>query len=203
MNIIKRLADLVVDYMGEKIDCDIGNDFKLDADGINNKDWFRTDNSGTPIDRDWLKNNGYISDSTYETIGERRLQTIATDTFANLGPGDTKTSVIYANTILVNEEGTSVYDNHVEIIGINAKTGRTIKNVEDTTRQQVDKTYQPGNYIPTLGSEHQQDDDRVRITVTPPTGTTIYTTIYIISAVVGLIVIVGGIVLIKKKVMKK
>ena len=140
---------------------------------------------------------------TYETIKNRELQTIETNTFADLGPGETKTSTIYASTTLANQEDNSIYDNHVEIIGINSKIARTIKKVEDNTRAQEDKEYQPGNYIPALGSEHQQDDDRVRIIVTPPTGIKTYTAIYIISAVVGLIVIAGGIVLIKKKTMKK
>ena len=216
--IIDKSADLVVDYMSSKIVCDVGDNLKLDVEGVNNKDWFRVDSDGTtPIDRDYLKNNGYISDMTYDTIGNKELQIIATNTFSNVEPaGGTKTSVIYASTTLANQEENALYDNHVEIIGINAKIGRTIKEVNDDTRAQVVKTYKPGNYIPTLASRHtsnnplleeeglhQQDDDRVRITVTPPTGTTMYTTIYIIAAVVGLMIIVGGILLIKKKVIKK
>ena len=86
---------------------------------------------------------------------------------------------------------------------MNSKTGRTIKGVNDDTRAQLDKEYQPGNYIPNLSAVvHQQDDDNVKITITPPTGIKNYTTIYIISAILGLVAIAGGIVLIKRKFMK-
>ncbi|MEI3401277.1 MAG: hypothetical protein V8R51_02540 [Clostridia bacterium] len=67
---------------------------------------------------------------TYETIKNRELQTIETNTFADLGPGETKTSTIYASTTLANQEDNSIYDNHVEIIGINSKIARTIKKVK-------------------------------------------------------------------------
>ena len=69
-----------------------------------------------------------------------------------------------------------------------------------------------GNYIPRIGALHvsdnplleedglhQQDDDRVRIVVTPPTGIATYTIIYIIAAVIGAVVIAGAIVIIKKR----
>ena len=214
LNIITRSAETVVDYLNSRLNCKVGSDYEGDPEGVNNGDWFRQkqeDNETQIINADYLKDNGYISykendtdgDMTYETIKNRELQTIETNTFADLGPGETKTSTIYASTTLANQEDNSIYDNHVEIIGINSKIARTIKKVEDNTRAQEDKEYQPGNYIPALGSEHQQDDDRVRIIVTPPTGIKTYTAIYIISAVVGLIVIAGGIVLIKKKTMKK
>ena len=75
-----------------------------------------------------------------------------------------------------------------KIVGINGKTGRTIKEVGNDNREQVAKTYKPGNYIPRIGALHvsdnplleedglhQQDDDRVRIVVTPPTGIATYT----------------------------
>ena len=201
------LADLVVDYMNSTMVCNVGDDFKEDSEIVNNKDWYRYDN-GTATDAEYLKNNGYISyklsdtdvDKTYETLKNRNMQSIVTNTFAGVKPGETKNSVIYASKVLSNQNDNHLYDNHVEIIALNGKTGRTIKGAEETTRKQIEKEYQPGNYIPNLSAlVHQQDDDNVRVTITPPTGTTNYTTIYIISAVVGLIVISGGIVLIKRK----
>ena len=206
---VMGLADLVVDYMNPSLVCDSGEDFKDTTDGLNNKDWFKVDKD-VEINKDYLKDNGYISyknesdtkDKTYEIIQNRELQCIATNTFANVLPGETKTSVVYASKVLANQEENPIYDNHVEIVALNGKTGRTIKSVNDD-RTQISKEYQPGNYIPTLGSEHEQDDDRVRVIVTQPTGILNYTTIYIITAVVGLIVIAGGIVLIRKKFMNK
>ncbi len=206
------VADLVVDYMSSSMVCNVGDDFKTEnAEGVNNKDWSKFDN-GTAIDAEYLKNNGYISyklndtdeDQTYETINNQNLQCLMTDTFAGVKPGETKTSTIYASKLLANQDENHLYENHVEVIALNGKTGRTIKNVSDDTRAQVAKEYQPGNYIPNLSAiVHQQDDDNVRITITPPTGTTNYTTIYIISAVVGLVVISGVVILIKKRFMNK
>ena len=206
------LADLVVDYMSPSMVCNVGEDFKEEnADGVNNKDWTKYDN-GTATDSEYLKDNGYISykvnesdtDQTYETIKNKNLQSIVTNTFAEVKPGETKTSTLYASKLLSNQNENHLYENHVEVIALNSKTGRTIKNVNDDTREQVSKEYQPGNYIPNLSAiVHQQDDDNVRITITPPTGTTNYTTIYIISAVVGLVVISGVVILIKKRFMNK
>lgn len=204
------LANLVVDYMSESLICNVGDEFKNSNIEANNADWFRSVD-GSAADADYLKNNGYISykladtdeDQTYETIKNNKLQSIVTNTFANVKPGETKTSVLYASKLLANQDENNLFENHVEIIELNSKTGRTIKGVSDDTRAQLDKEYQPGNYIPNLSAVvHQQDDDNVRITITPPTGIKNYTTIYIISAVVGLVVIAGGIVLIRKRFMK-
>lgn len=198
------IADLVVDYMDSTMVCEVGDDFKnANAEGVNNKEWTKYYN-GVASDSEYLKSNGYISDSTYETIKDKDMQSIVTDTFAGVKPGETKTSVIYASKIISNQDDSHVYGNHVEVIGLNSKTGRTIKGVKDSTREQVSKEYQPGNYVPNLSAVvHQQDDDNVRITITPPTGITNYTIIYIITSVIGLIVITGGIILIKKKFINK
>ena len=212
------LADLVVDYMDSLMICNVGENFNAQNVGqVDNREWFRSDNGAT-VDAEYLKNNGYISykldgetdDKTYETINKNNLQSIATRTFENVLPGETKTSEIYASKILANQDNSNSYVNHVEIIALNGKTARTIKEVVDNNksntqvqessyrRTQIGKSYKPGDYIPTLSSNHEQDDDRVNITITPPTGTTNYTTIYIISTMVGLIVITGAVILIKK-----
>ena len=202
LNIINRSAELVVDYMSENLVCDMEN--------AENKEWFKfIDGGTTPIDKDYLKDNGYISadvdseEATYKTIGNQKLQILATKTFAEVKPGDSKTTSMYASTVLANKEEDTIYNNHVEIIELNGKIARTIKEVSNDSREQVAKAYKTGNYIPKLGSTHEQDDDRVRIVVTPPTGIEEYTTIYIISAVVGLMVLTGGIILIKRKFIKK
>ena len=201
------VADLVVDYMSSSMVCQVGDDFNLETDGVNNKDWFKSDN-GTATDAEYLKNNGYISakvndtdaDQVYETIKNKKLQSIVTNTFAQVKPGETKNSVVYASCVLANKDEDNTYENHEEIKALNGKTGRTIKGVSDDTREQINKEYQPGNYVPNLSAIlHQQDDDNIKVTITPPTGIKNYTTIYIIATVVGLIVIAGGIVLIKRK----
>ena len=211
------LADIVVDYMSSAMQCNVGSQFTESeaaiAGDVNNADWFKYVNGNVATDAEFLKNNGYVSyklsdeeeDQAYETIVNKNLQSMVTNTFAGLKPGETKSSVIYASKILANSDN-NAFDNHVEVIQRNAKTGRTIKGVEDNTRKQLeDEMYQPGNYQPSLqstGYKHEQDDDTVNVTITPPTGIKNYTTIYIISATVGLVVIAGVIVLIKKRFMK-
>ena len=211
------LADIVVDYMSSAMQCNVGSQFTESeaaiAGDVNNADWFKYVNGNVATDAEFLKNNGFVSyklsdeeeDQAYETIVNKNLQSMVTNTFAGLKPGETKSSVIYASKILANSDN-NAFDNHVEVIQRNAKTGRTIKGVEDNTRKQLeDEMYQPGNYQPSLqstGYKHEQDDDTVNVTITPPTGIKNYTTIYIISATVGLVVIAGVIVLIKKRFMK-
>lgn len=205
LDIVNGSADFVVDYMSEKMVCNVEND---------NKEWFKFDgDETTPIDKDYLKENGYISEKTYNEIKEQNLQIIATNIFSDVKPaGGTKTSVMYASTILANQEDNAIYDNHVEIVGINGKVARTIKEVSENSREQVVKTYKTGNYIPKLASLHvsddptleeqglhQQDDDRVRIVVTPPTGISTYIATYMIATVLGIISIAVVIVLIKRR----
>ena len=208
------VADLVVDYINSSMVCDVGDDFDTEnADGIDNKEWTKYDN-GVSTDAEYLKNNGYISvkkeykdvDQTYETIKNENLQCILTRTFANVKPGDTKTSVLYASQVLSNKDEEYNYENHVEIIELNSKTGRTIKNVENNTRKQVAKSYEPGDYIPNLSkasAEHEQDDDNVRVIITPPTGIKNYFTIYEIIAVIGLSSVSVIIIFIKKRLKNK
>ena len=211
------LADIVVDYMSSAMQCNVGSQFteseEAIAGAVNNADWFKYVNKNVATDAEFLKDNGYVSYKlsdadayqAYETIKNNNLQCMVTNTFAGLRPGETKSSVIYASKILANSDN-NAFDNHVEVIQRNAKTGRTIKGVEDNTRRQLEnEMYQPGNYQPSLqstGYKHEQDDDTVNVTITPPTGVKNYTTIYIISATVGLVVIAGVIVLIKKRFMK-
>lgn len=103
---------------------------------------------------------------------------------------------------LLSNQAENVYDNGIEIIKIDGKTARTIQ--ESQSGKQIEKEYKPGNYIPNaLSDELEQDDDRVKFIITPPTGININIIIYIMTALVGLVVIVVGIVFIKKKVLTK
>ena len=164
-----------------------------------------------------LANEGLISTPTKEqvaAIGTAKYQAYQT-TIYNLARGTTATPQ-YANAskILANTDE-NVYENHMEILKIDAKTARTIKETDDSGIPVI-KEYKMGNYVPSFEKEvvnndisreevglHEQDDDRVRIVITPPTGATNYIMTYIIASLVGLIVIVTGVVFIKKKVLTK
>ena len=202
LNIIKQSVNLVADYMSSKLVCEVGNEATVKEDN-NNNEWYKYQNSDgtTLITATTLKDNGYVSEDVEKTVAEREQQLFVTNTFANVEPnGGTKTSIIYARRELANQEENYTFDNHTEILELDGKIARTIK--ESNKGTQVDKEYQPGNYIPTLSSEHQQDDDRVRIVITPPTGTTAYMTSYIITGLVGAVVILIGAWFIRKDIKK-
>ena len=73
--------------------------------------------------------------------------------------------------------------------------------VPGLTKRTTNKSYVPVNSE--KAGLHEQDDDRVRVVITPPTGTTTYTTPYIVAGLIGLIAVGGGIIFIKKKVLTK
>src|SRR5699024_4754566 len=90
------------------------------------------------------------------------------------------------------------YTNDVEIleyIGYSQnkdKTENSYNRVKDTT---------PGNLIPERAKE--DDEDSVRTTITPPTGVIISKTLYITTAGLGLIVLVVGVLFIKRRILNK
>ena len=96
---------------------------------------------------------------------------------------------------LLTSEDENVFDNHVEIISIDGKTGRT-KIGDDS------KKYTPGNYVPAT-DYNEYDDDEVEIIITPPTGLVTNIITYSIIILIGLIILFIGIKIIKKKVLIK
>ena len=234
LELISPTIEIVADYMDSGTICDVGdkaNQSSIDQ-GTSNNEWYRydsgaelidPDNTGEPITADRLKEKGYISEKTYNALKDGEYQIIVTDTFNELkAGGNSKTTTLYTSKLLASQEESNTFENHIEVLQLNSRIARTIQGVEDvwqinTIRKQIEKSYKPGNYIPSLTQRtindddasleipglHQPDDDRVRVTITPPTGISNYITIYIITAVIGLIVIVGGIIFIKKKVINK
>lgn len=259
--VMRKTIELVADYMSAELDCKVGADSQpiLGEKAYDNDKWYKYD-AGTdntivptsetlePISIDRLKAKGYISDKVAKALKDGKYQVLVTDTFKDIGPGETKSSTLYASRLLANkdEEGSSdySYDNHVEVIQINSKLSRTIDSVDNKTREQIIKQYMPGNYIPAQSRQypeytgvmytvttkvdgtavedkqyqvvdgrkddkaglHYQDDDRVRIIITPPTGTKTQeyvTPKYWIVAAIGLVIITAGIIFIKKITKKK
>jgi len=139
----------------------------------------------------------------------------ATEQFSELAPGE-ESEVHYATArkLLANSEEL-VYENHLEILKIDAKSARTIKG-KDENNIPVLKEYKPGNYVPSrmeryiddnINSDepgrHEQDDDNYNVIITTPTGETNYIITYVLTGLVGLIVMVAGVIVIKKKVLIK
>ena len=92
---------------------------------------------------------------------------------------------IYGSRLLSSTEKGIGANNNVEVV-------ETRRKVKDVT---------PGNYNPETGEVNEKDNDKTRVSVTPPTGA-FDNTIVIISIVgISLIVLAGGIYFIRKKVL--
>ena len=111
--------------------------------------------------------------------------------------GETK-AIKYDVSKVLSAEDDMKYTNDVEIleyIGYTQnkdKTENSYNRVNDTT---------PGNLIPEHAKE--TDEDSVRTTITPPTGVLISSIIYISTIGTGLIILVVGVIFIKKRVLNK
>lgn len=140
---------------------------------------------------DETKGIALIDEEVYNELKSGNYHILATNEFEDVGIGDSKEVKLYTTKYLA-VSNNIVEDNHVEILELIGK--RTIK---DST---------PGNHIP-VGSENINDDweldeDKVRLTITPPTGTTVNYVLYIIATAVTLTILVFGITIIKKKIVK-
>ncbi|MBQ2835818.1 MAG: Cna B-type domain-containing protein [Clostridia bacterium] len=189
---VNTSINYVVDYL----------DSQLTYTWENSNDWIQKS-------ADELLAEGLISEATHNAIKEKEYATYITTKFSNLKPGESITDHVSAKKLLANQDE-NIYDNHAEILQIDAKTARTIKQTGTA------KEYKMGNYVPSLAARvinkdvnaekaglHEQDDDRLKIVITPPTGTANYITTYVITGLVGLIVIGAVIIFIKKKVLTK
>ena len=80
------------------------------------------------------------------------------------------------------------YENDIEIIQLRGR--KTVDSI-------------PGNYDPTTNTPNEPDDDVVEVTITGPTGENRQYIIYGIIGISTLVIIGVGIVIIKKRVLKK
>jgi len=151
-----------------------------------------------------------ISQATYDAVKENGYTTFITEKFNDLAPGQkTRSDYLIVKKTLSNQDE-NIYDGHAEILKIDTKTAKTIK------KSGVTKEYKMGNYVPSLktrntnanintekAGRHEQDDDRVKIVITPPTGATTYIITYATAGLVGSIVIAIVVIFIKKKVYRR
>lgn len=202
--LIKQSAELVADYLDSEVVFSQENGDNPDWQIINANELY-VDSSG---------NEKYlISEGTYKALTEQSYSVLTTESFKEVGIGESKSIPLHISKVLAIQGDSYVYENHVEVLQINGKIARTIDSVKDDSREQVTKTYKTGNYIPSLASRklntdinkeqqglHEQDDAMIVVRITPPTGI-LTTIIYIVIAVIGLAVLVTGIIFIKKKVL--
>ena len=100
------------------------------------------------------------------------------------------TAVLDSQRLLSNNDETFV-ENNAEIIKVKRNNGGSVLI---TT---------PGNYVPSDSSTSEEDDSvSPSVTIVPPTGTTTNTISYVIVVISSLAIVVAGIILIKRFVLK-
>ena len=152
-----------------------------------------------------------VNSETLEALDAGEYTAYATTQFSELAPGETSSTEYATARKLLTNSDENVYENHIEILEIDAKSARTMTGkTEDGTP--IVKTYKPGNYVPStaarfiddnvnsnVAGRHEQDDDMAKIIITPPTGLTSDIILYIVTAMIQLMIVLVGIVYIKKK----
>lgn len=217
LELVQKSVELVVDYVDPELVVEV-IDEESEEKYLRNENW-------KIIDAETLYEDGLISENTRNTLKEKEYIVLMNSVFGskNIPTGASHTEQLYASKLLANKEEELSFENHAEIVQINGKVARTIDSIDKTDRKQITKTYKPGDYVPSVEREynssenkniiigvahereglHEQDDDMVRITITPPTGIESNIIIYIITAAVALTIIAVGIYIIKKKVLLK
>ena len=205
-DLIKQSVEYIADYVDPELICEAG-------EGTQNANWVQ-------IKAEKLYNEGNISElvlkgdeDKYRVKGLEKdnYTVLVTNAFNNLSAGESHSETLYASKLLATQAKDHVYENHTEIIQLNGKIARTIDSTNKGT--QVAKKYIPGDYMPSLKVRaeqeteltrlHEQDDDAITVTITPPTGLENNTIIYISAGVVALIILAGGVFLIKRKAVNK
>ena len=179
---LKRVIKKVVDYMDDNLVYDENNNSvagwnKVTADQLSA--WQEGDIT-----------KKLVSDEVKADINKGYTISI-TDQFARneLKAGEATSIKIYGSKLLASNENGIGASNHVEIV--------------ETARKIYGAT--PGNYDPktaTPNKPYESDDDMTRVNITPPTGLTDNRTFIISLAAIVLVVVVGEIYFIKKKVLK-
>ena len=187
----------VVDYMESDLiyDDSANNDLgwkKVTAEDL--LDWKENEQSTEPgkqlIAKDGDQINGK-SYNVYDGIKDGKYTIAVTEEFNKSGikVGETASVKLYGSRLLsTNENGFSA-KNHTEVI--------------ETVGVRTPENSIPGNYNPSYNGDdqHEPDDDKTTVLVTPPTGLA-ENKVFIISMItVSLIILAGGVYLIKKKVL--
>ena len=138
-----------------------------------------------------------------KTLRDGKYTIYTTNTFNNPNEeivtiGQTKSIAYKVSRLLAVNTDTMKYTNDVEILQYSGysqnkdRTENTYNRVKDTT---------PGNLVP--GGAKEDDEDSVRTTITPPTGTIISKWLYVLTATAGLILIGATVIFIRKRILLK
>ena len=141
-----------------------------------------------------------LADKIYEEVkGLQNVVHLANPIFENIEPGQkaVDTSLVVSKVLSTSTDDLT-YENDIEIVKLKGRSAH------DSI---------PGNYNPTTNESYdpstdtyrgdELDDDEVEVTITPPTGESRAYWIYVIIGVSILMIVGAGVVIIKKKVLRK
>ena len=136
-----------------------------------------------------------------KTLRDGKYTIYTTNTFYNPNEelvtiGKTKSISYKVSRLLAVNTDTMKYTNDIEILqysGYSQNKNRT----ENTYHRTSDTT--PGNLVP--GGAMEDDEDSVRTTITPPTGTIISRWLYVLTTTAGLILIGATVIFIRKRIL--
>ena len=205
-----KLTPAIADYVDEKLSVtyDIGKDgseFKYyDTENDANDIWQLLQTSGK---KDNKLAGINISDSVFGHI-KNRSNIVVNKTADEILPKVTKDTVNYKNYYLlakkkltsISTNSDNTFENYVELIEVSNSVGR-FYGVQDGNNWKYET---PGNFDVTNRANLEESDTNSntnpsKVTIMPPTGDNkIY---YYIIGISSLVILVGGIIIIKKKVL--
>ena len=165
----------------------LGNELTVDEDTMAGENW----EAKTIEDIANL-----LSEDSKKAIKDGKYTIYTTGTFADpdtniVTIGSSKSIKYKVSKLLSTTADTMRYTNDVEILQYLGYSQNNSQNKNTT----------PGNLIP--GKPQEDDEDFVRTTITPPTGTIISRWLYVTTAVAGLILVGATIIFIKKRILVK
>ena len=138
-----------------------------------------------------------------KTLRDGKYTIYTTNTFYNPNEelvtiGKTKSISYKVSRLLAVNTDTMKYTNDMEILQYSGYS-QNKNRVENTYSRVKDTT--PGNLVP--GGAKEDDEDSVRTTITPPTGTIISRWLYVTTVVAGLILVGATVIFIRKRILLK
>ena len=138
-----------------------------------------------------------------KTLRDGKYTIYTTNTFYNPNEelvtiGKTKSISYKVSRLLAVNTDTMKYTNDIEILQYSGYSQN--KNRTENTYHRTSDTI-PGNLVP--GGAKEDDEDSVRTTITPPTGTIISKWLYVLTATAGLILIGATVIFIRKRILLK
>ena len=186
--------DLLGDYIGSELTADESTMPEWNKRAIeeltsyNGTNLFTTENDG----------------KKEKTLRDGKYTIYTTNTFNNPNEeivtiGQTKSIAYKVSRLLAVNTDTMKYTNDVEILQYSGYSQNKDRTEENTYNRVKDTT--PGNLVP--GGAMEDDEDSVRTTITPPTGTIISRWLYVTTVAAGLILVGATIIFIRKRVLVK